>query len=79
VASRLFAEGRNPVQVQRWLGHHSPSFTIDTYVHLLDDDVGEPLTQVHVRSTHSPQTALPGFGSTEAADPASALYRGEFA
>ena len=43
VASRLFAEGRNVVQVQRWLGHHSPSFTLDTYVHLLDDDLGEPL------------------------------------
>jgi integrase len=43
VASRLFATGRNPVQVQRWLGHHSPSFTLDTYVHLLDADLGEPL------------------------------------
>jgi hypothetical protein len=31
------------VQVQRWLGHHSPSFTLDTYVHLLDADLGEPL------------------------------------
>jgi integrase len=44
VASRLFAEGRNVVQVQRWLGHHSASFTLDTYVHLLDNDLGEPLT-----------------------------------
>ena len=43
VASRLFAEGRNVVQVQRWLGHHSPSFTLDTYVHLLEDNLGEPL------------------------------------
>jgi integrase len=43
VASRLFAEGRNAVQVQRWLGHHSPAFTLDTYVHLLDGDLGEPL------------------------------------
>jgi integrase len=43
VASRLFAEGRNVVQVQRWLGHHSASFTLDTYVHLLDGDIGEPL------------------------------------
>lgn len=42
-ASRLFAEGRNAVQVQRWLGHHSPAFTLATYVHLLDDDLGEPL------------------------------------
>ena len=44
VASRLFAAGRNAKQVQCWLGHHSPSFTIDTYVHLLNaDDVGGPL------------------------------------
>ena len=40
-ASILFDEGRNVVQVQRWLGHHKPSFTIDTYVHLLDDDLGD--------------------------------------
>jgi integrase len=50
VASRLFAEGRNAVQVQRWLGHHSPSFTLDTYVHLLDADLGEPL-RVNTGST----------------------------
>lgn len=42
-ASRLFAAGRNPVQVQRWLGHHSPAFTLATYAHLMDDDLGEPL------------------------------------
>ena len=42
-ASMLFAEGRNAVQVQRWLGHHSPAFTLSTYVHLLDGDLGEPL------------------------------------
>jgi hypothetical protein len=28
--------------VHRWLGHHKPSFTLDTYVHLLDEDVPEP-------------------------------------
>lgn len=42
-ATLLFAEGRNVKQVQRWLGHHSPSFTLDTYIHLLDDGVGGPL------------------------------------
>lgn len=42
-ATRLFAAGRNPTQVQRWLGHHSPSFTLSVYVHLLDDNLGEPL------------------------------------
>jgi integrase len=40
----LFEEGRNAVQVQRWLGHHSAAFTLATYVHLLDGDIGEPLT-----------------------------------
>jgi len=48
-ASILFDEGRNVVQVQRWLGHHKPSFTIDTYIHLLDDDLGAPLGAI--RST----------------------------
>jgi hypothetical protein len=32
------------VQVQRWLGHHTAAFTLATYVHLLDGDIGEPLT-----------------------------------
>lgn len=49
VASRLFAEGRNILQVQRWLGHHSPSFTLDTYVHLLDKDLGWPLEPLWVK------------------------------
>jgi hypothetical protein len=38
----LFAEGHNAVQVQRWLSHHSPAFTLATYVHLLDGDLGDP-------------------------------------
>lgn len=42
-ASALIADGRNIVQVSRWLGHHSPSFTLDVYAHLMDDGVGEPL------------------------------------
>ena len=25
--------------MQRWLGHHSPAFTLATYVHLLPDDL----------------------------------------
>lgn len=42
-ASLLFAADRNPKQVQRWLGHHAASFTLDTYTHLLDDGVGTGL------------------------------------
>jgi len=40
-ASLLFAEGRNPKQVQEWLGHAESGFTIRTYVHLLDEGVGD--------------------------------------
>ena len=40
-ASLLVAEGRNIKQVQTWLGHHDASFTLSTYVHLLDEGVGD--------------------------------------
>jgi integrase len=57
-ASRLFAAGRNAVQVQRWLGHHSPAFTLTVYVHLLDGGLGEPIAlpacqQVSAQATES--------------------------
>jgi integrase len=39
-ATMLFKSGKNVKQVQAWLGHHAASFTMDTYVHLLPDDVG---------------------------------------
>jgi integrase len=41
-ATILFRRGWNAVQVQMWLGHHSPAFTLATYVHLLDADVPTP-------------------------------------
>lgn len=41
-ATMLFRSGWNAVQVQRWLGHHKPSFTLDVYVHMLDADVPSP-------------------------------------
>jgi integrase len=59
VASRLFADDRNAVEVQKWLGHHSPSFTLDTYVHLLDGDLGPPLEPLRVGagSADCPETS----------------------
>jgi integrase len=39
-ASLLFAQGRNVKQVQEWLGHADPGFTLRTYVHLMDEGVG---------------------------------------
>ncbi len=40
-ASLLFADGKNIKQVQTWLGHADPAFTLRTYVHLMDDGVGD--------------------------------------
>jgi hypothetical protein len=37
----LFKRGFNAKQVQVWLGHHSPAFTLETYVHLLSDGLSE--------------------------------------
>jgi hypothetical protein len=37
----LFAAGKNPKQVQMWLGHADPGFTLRTYVHLIDDGLGD--------------------------------------
>lgn len=39
-ASMLISEGRNVLQASRWLGHHSPEFTLRTYSHLMDEGVG---------------------------------------
>ena len=40
-ASLLFAAGRNVKQVQEWLGHSDPGFTLRTYVHLMDEGIGD--------------------------------------
>ncbi len=40
-ATMLFRHGLNAGQVQLWLGHHSPAFTLAAYVHLLPDDLPE--------------------------------------
>ncbi len=42
-ASMKIDDGANIVQLSRVLGHHSASFTLDVYGHLLDDDTGDPL------------------------------------
>ncbi len=39
-ASLLFDSDKNVKQVQEWLGHADPGFTLRTYVHLLDDGLG---------------------------------------
>lgn len=38
----LFRSGWNAKQVQNFLGHSDPGFTLRTYVHLLPEDLPEP-------------------------------------
>jgi integrase len=40
-ASILFRNGWTAVQVQKFLGHSDPGFTLRTYVHLLPEDLPE--------------------------------------
>lgn len=40
-ASMAFRHGKNAAQVQRMLGHHSPAFTLATYIHLLPGDLAD--------------------------------------
>jgi integrase len=42
-ASLLIESGLSVLRLQRWMGHHSPAFTLETYGHLLDGDLGPAL------------------------------------
>jgi integrase len=74
-ASLLFEAGKNPKQVQEWLGHHDPGYTLRTYVHLLDGGLGgadflDDAVQVgNPWATDHPQTAENEF-TAESANPA---------
>jgi integrase len=61
-ASLLFEAGRNVKQVQEWLGHADPGFTLRTYVHLMDAGVGDAefldsAVRVNTGSTGRTETA----------------------
>ncbi|HEY1854076.1 MAG TPA: tyrosine-type recombinase/integrase [Solirubrobacterales bacterium] len=67
-ASLLFAEGKNVKQVQEWLGHADPSFTLREYIHLMDEGIGSASfldqavtpsgpSQGNARATRCPQPA----------------------
>ncbi|HVM17810.1 MAG TPA: site-specific integrase, partial [Gaiellaceae bacterium] len=56
-ATTLFRAGLNAKQVQVWLGHHSPAFTLERYVHLLPDDLPDPAFLDAVTATAGGNTA----------------------
>jgi integrase len=57
-ASMLFRSGWNAKQVQMVLGHHSPAFTLATYVHLVPDDLPEPCFR-HDEAAEAPVAVTP--------------------
>ncbi len=64
--------GRNVKQVASWLGHADPAFRLRTYVHLMDERLGDTdfldaaVAQVNVGSTRGPQTAENDHGRQRA-------------
>lgn len=43
------------MQVSRLLGHHSPSFTLSVYAHLMDESTGGPLDLDGALGTNGPR------------------------
>jgi integrase len=60
-ATRLFLAGASAPQVQRWLGHHDPGFTLRTYVHLLPTDLPDAEILAGLVSARSRAVVTPGF------------------
>jgi integrase len=43
-AALLTDGGANALKLERWMGHHSAAYTLETYGHLIDDELGPALT-----------------------------------
>ena len=60
-ASLLIESGLSPLRLQRWMGRHSPAFTLETHGHLIDGDIG-PALDLHKELPSAQQRATPGSG-----------------
>jgi integrase len=60
-ASLLFESGKNVKQVAAWLGHADAGFTLRTYVHLMDEGLGNAafLDALGLDSSHPAEVAVP--------------------
>ena len=65
-ASALLADGKNIRQVADWLGHADPAFTLRTYAHLMDGDLGEPLSRGALLGATSGATEHPDTAANDA-------------
>ena len=64
-ASAFFRAGWNAKQVQLVLGHHSPAFTLATYVHLIPDDLPDASFFDAPTTSSTPRDARRMVGRTE--------------
>jgi integrase len=60
-ASMLIESGLSPLRLQRWMGHHSPAFTLETYGHLIDGDLG-PALDLHKELASAERRSTPRNG-----------------
>jgi len=75
-ASMLLDGGKNIRQVSEWLGHADPAFTLRTYVHLMDEGLGEAaFLDAAVQSGNRMATGGPGKAAN-ATEPMSAENAG---
>lgn len=65
-ASLLFDAGRNIKQVSAWLGHADPAFTLRTYVHLLDEGIGDASCFDDLLAPAAPVSKVPVASSIRA-------------
>jgi integrase len=63
-ASLLFEAGRNVKQVQAWLGHADPGFTLSTYIHLMDAGIGSAAFLDQAVLSESMEHPRPGEAET---------------
>lgn len=65
-ASLLFEAGRDVKQVSAWLGHADPSFTLRTYVHLMDEGIGDAEFMDHAVGASVPLASdIPAYSAAE--------------
>lgn len=69
-ASLLFENGKHIKQVSKWLGHADAAFTLKTYVHLMDEGVGDAdfldrVTSPTSRRVHAPGDSLSAISASQ--------------
>jgi integrase len=77
-ATALFRSGWNAVQVQKFLGHSDPGFTLRVYVHLLPEDLPDvPFGPAEVGNTRATSAAEDGRDAVAGSEGGFRVFAGE--